>query len=232
MNIEEKVTDWNDAYNRGGNVLFYPHEEIIRFVNKYVRKRDGIDQFHDVMDLTKDEWDSFKSLDLGCGIGRHVKFLDEFGLNPYGIDISDIAISMGKKWFEKIGKDNLVERLMVGSVIDLPYEDESFNICVSHGVLDSMPRNIALEGIKEVLRVMKRNGLMYLDLIMDEEGRDREEIVHYGYEKNTVQSYFNLSAIKNFFGEGVEIVEFKIITWSDEKGDENNKRAHIIVKKK
>jgi hypothetical protein len=40
---------WNVAYNRGGNICFYPHEEVIRFVNKYVRKREGISQFKNVM---------------------------------------------------------------------------------------------------------------------------------------------------------------------------------------
>lgn len=232
MGIEEKAADWNDAYNRGGNLLFYPHEEIIRFVNKYVRKRDGINEFHDVMELTKEEWDNFKSLDLGCGIGRHVKFLDEFGLNPFGIDISDIAISLGKQWFETIDKHELIDRLVVGSVMNLPYKDESFNICVSHGVLDSMSRDIALKGIKEVIRVMKRRGLVYLDFIVDMEGNRRDEIVGSGYEKNTIQSYFTLDEIKDFLGESVQIIEFKVITWSDDEGNEYNRRAHLIIRKK
>lgn len=92
----EGRAEWNAAYDRGGNITFYPHEEIIRFVNKYVRKREGIQEFRNVMDLPEDEWDQFKSLDLGCGIGRHVKFLDEFGLEPYGIDLSETAVSIGK----------------------------------------------------------------------------------------------------------------------------------------
>lgn len=230
MRLEENSAEWNDAYIRGGNVLFYPHEEIIRFVNKYVRKRNGIDEFQDVMDLAKAEWDTFKSLDLGCGIGRHVKFLDEFRLNPFGIDISDIAISRGQEWFKRLGKAKLIERLAVGSVTDLPYDNESFNICVSHGVLDSMPRKSALKGIDEVIRVMKKKGLMYFDFIMDE--KDRDEIVSFGYEKNTIQSYFSVDAIRDIFGGSVEIIEFKIITWSDENDYEINRRAHIIVQKK
>ena len=72
-----KQAEWNNSYLGGGNMCFYPHEEIIRFVNKYIRKRDGIHEFHNVMDLPDEEWMNFKSLDLGCGIGRHVKFLDE-----------------------------------------------------------------------------------------------------------------------------------------------------------
>lgn len=234
MGIQEQgQKQWDDAYNRGGNILFYPHEEIIRFVNKYVRKRDGIEQFHNIMDLTEDEWNDFQSLDLGCGIGRHVKFLDEFGLNPFGIDLSDTAISLGKDWFRKIGKKKLAERLMVGSVTELPYEDESFWICVSHGVLDSMPREIAKKGMQEALRVMKQRGFMYIDLIMDiVDGEDRDEIVDFGYEKDTVQSYFTTDTIKKFLGETIEIIEFKVITYSDENGNKTNRRAHLIIQKR
>lgn len=162
-----KQAEWNNSYLGGGNMCFYPHEEIIRFVNKYIRKRDGIHEFHNVMDLPDEEWMNFKSLDLGCGIGRHVKFLDEFGLNPFGIDLSDTAISIGRNWFQELERADLAEKLTVGSVTDLPYEDETFWMCVSHGTLDSMARDIAQAGIKETVRVLKKNGLMYLDLIMD-----------------------------------------------------------------
>lgn len=227
-----KQAEWNNSYLGGGNMCFYPHEEIIRFVNKYIRKRDGIHEFHNVMDLPDEEWMNFKSLDLGCGIGRHVKFLDEFGLNPFGIDLSDTAISIGRNWFQELERADLAEKLTVGSVTDLPYEDETFWMCVSHGTLDSMARDIAQAGIKETARVLKKNGLMYLDLIMDVQKADKEVVVEQGYEKGTIQSYFNVDSIKQFLGDELQIIEFKIIAWKDEKEKEINRRAHIIVKKK
>lgn len=229
---DESQKQWNHAYERGGNICFYPHEEVIRFVNKYIRKRDGINLFHNVMNLTEHEWCDFKSLDLGCGIGRHVKFLEEFGLNPFGIDLSDAAISMGRSWFQQIGKNDLAQRLTVGSVENLPYENESFQICVSHGTLDSMPREVAVRGMKEAIRVLKTQGLMYLDLIMDTQKGDKDEIVDSGYEKDTVQSYFTAETIRDFLGKSVEIVDFKIIVWRDEREKEFSRRAHIIIRKK
>lgn len=229
---KEGQEKWNESYNRGGNICFYPHEEIIRFINKYVRKKESYHSFTNVMNLSDEEWNDFRSLDLGCGIGRHVSFLNDFGLNPYGIDLSDEAISMGKDWFISEGKKSLADRLLVGSVTELPFEDNFFEICVSHGVLDSMPREIATKGMKETYRVLKPGGLMYFDLIMDADRGDKDEVVEDGYEKDTIQSYFTTKTIYDFVGDAAEILEFKIITWKNDKEIENHKRAHLIIRKK
>ena len=225
----EETDVWNTSYGRGGNILFYPHEEIIRFVNKYVRKRHGIDQFEDKLQLLISEPDTFASLDLGCGIGRHVKYLDECGLNPYGIDLSDKAIGLGRQWMKRIDRDDLADRLLIASVTEIPFNEDSFGICVSHGVLDSMPREIAIQGMKEVRRVLKADALMYLDLIMDTELREGDEIVDYGYEEGTTQSYFTVASIKEFLSD-FEIVDFNIIYNTDEIGNLRNKRAHLVIK--
>ncbi len=163
-------------------------------------------------------------------MGRHVKFLDEFGLNPYGIDLSDTSISLGREWFTSIGKPSLGERIQVSSVEQLPFDDDYFTICISCGVLDSMPREIAKKGIKEAHRVLKNNGLMYIDLIMDTSRGDKDEIVDFGYEKGTIQSYFTQESIKKFIGSEMEILNMKVITWHDGGKEETNRRAHIILR--
>lgn len=219
---------WNDAYTRGGNIVFYPHEEIVRFVNRYVRKRVGINKYVAIMGILADDGDSFASLDLGCGIGRHVRFLDEFGLNPYGVDLSETAISIGKEWMKNDNKEELAGRLLVANVTDLPFEDNYFGICVSHGVLDSMPREIAVKGMKEVRRVLKPKALMYLDLIMGTDSQEGNEVVDDGYEKGTIQSYFTVESIREFLKD-FDIVDFSIINRTDADGNLIGKRAHVVI---
>lgn len=229
---QEMQNEWNNSYNRGGNLCFYPQEEIVRFINKYVRKRMPINNFINVMDLSDDEWADFSSLDLGCGIGRHIIFLDEFGLNPYGIDLSDNAINIGKSWVKAIGKDYLEDHFVVGSVTELPFKDDFFNICVSHGVLDSMSRNIAEKGLNEVYRVVKSGGLIYFNLIMDDKRGNVDEIVQDGYEEDTIQSYFSVDKIYEFVGDKAEILYFHITVDQDSSGEIYGKRAHIVLRKK
>ncbi len=229
-NGDYRENEWNNTYCNGRNILFYPHEEIVRFINKYVRKRIGIDKFSNVMNLKEKEWRDFLSLDLGCGIGRHVKFLDEFGLNPYGIDLSEKAIATGKTWFHAIGRDDLAKKITIGSVTDLPYENDSFSICVSHSVLDCMERDIATKGLHELHRVLKRGGLTYLDFRMNVENMDRDEVVVNGSHRGTVESYFTLDTIKDFLSDLFAIVEIKIVEWRDCSDIVFHRRAHVVIK--
>lgn len=201
----------------------------MRFLNRHVRKREGIAEFRDILPILSSGQDNISSLDLGCGIGAQLILLDEFGLNPYGIDLSDKAIEMGKKWLTGIDKKYLADKLYVASVAKLPFDDNFFSVCVSHGVLDSMPRDIAAAGLKEVKRVLKPEGIMYLDLIMDGLVREGDEIVEAGYEKGTTQSYFTVKSIEALL-QDFEIVDFIIIAHTDRAGKERAKRAHLIIK--
>ncbi|TLD97744.1 hypothetical protein LS71_003150 [Helicobacter jaachi] len=44
-----KIDQWNASYARGENVIFYPHEEVVRFLNRFIRKRLGEEEFCDVI---------------------------------------------------------------------------------------------------------------------------------------------------------------------------------------
>ena len=234
MNLISMGQDmWNEAYGRRGNIVFYPNEEIVRFINRYVRRRTGISDFTNIMSLETSEWRNFTSLDIGCGIGRHIKLLDEFGLNPHGIDLSSDAIAEGRKWMCLLGKRELADRMLVASVTDLPYEDAFFNICVSHSVLDCMPRDTARKGLDDAFRVLKKNGLMYLDFYMNDAKGDMDEKVLAGFDVGTVKSYFTVQSIKELIGDRGNICEFKIIRATDADGNdiEFGCRAHVIIKK-
>ena len=223
--MDLKIKQWDEAYLKGGNLLFWPHEEIIRFVSKYIRKRIDIDEYAIIQDFKL-------GLVLGCGIGRHIKYLDEIGMKAYGIDLSEVAITKGKQWFNELGGKNLADQLVVGSILELPYEDNEFDFVVSHGVLDSMEFEIAVQGMKEVARVLKPGGYMYFDVIMDPAMNAYEEIVVGAHEHGTIQSYFDKNKVSLLLGVEFSIIEFKITSISDENDIISNKRAHIVCERR
>ena len=101
--IKEK--EWNNSYKNNANFIFYPHEDIIRFISKYIRKRTGLSEFINIHS------DSPRVLDFGCGIGRHIKLLNDFNIDGYGFDLSDEAILVAKNNFKTEGLNKLIDKV-------------------------------------------------------------------------------------------------------------------------
>ncbi|OZI12706.1 methyltransferase type 11 [Bacillaceae bacterium SAS-127] len=224
---------WETSYKNKDNFVFYPHEEIIRFAAKYIVKRTGINQFKYVAE----DHEKIKVLDLGCGIGRHVIFFEKMSINAFGIDLSVEAIERAHEWaaVEKI--DLFKEKVVQGSVENLPWVDETFNFIISHGVLDSMPFTIAKEAVREAHRVLIEDGLFYCDLISGDDSLHSreyasEELVITEHEKNTVQSYFNFAKIQELVQGHFHIEACKLIKNENCLSGGYYSRYHLVLKKK
>lgn len=223
-----KKEEWELSYLNKDNYVFYPHEEIIRFTAKFIAKRIGLDEVKYVANPKS------KVLDLGCGIGRHIVFLSKLGIDTYGIDLSDEAIKITKKWLLNEGIESN-GRIFSGSAEELPWKSNMFNFIISHGVLDSMPFSIAQNIITECHRVLSKEGLFYCDLIGDESNLgsnyNDEIIIDSNHEKGTIQSYFNIEKINQLFGELFKIIEVNKIVNYNVKQDSYRSRYHLVLKK-
>jgi 2-polyprenyl-3-methyl-5-hydroxy-6-metoxy-1,4-benzoquinol methylase len=72
-------------------------------------------------------------LDLGCGIGRHIKYLAQRGFEVYGIDGAKKAIEITAQILQK---SHLRAKLRVGDMFErLPYKNSFFDAIISIQVL-------------------------------------------------------------------------------------------------
>ncbi|MCI0336613.1 MAG: class I SAM-dependent methyltransferase [Acidobacteria bacterium] len=101
-------------------------------------------------------------LDAGCGGGRYTVAWRLLGAKRVdGIDISSIGIANARQRVDDAGLDGVGFR--VGSVLDLPYSDNSFDLAFSNGVLH---HTVDWEkGVAELVRVLKPGGMGWLYLI-------------------------------------------------------------------
>lgn len=221
---------WDKSYKRGDNFLFYPNEEIIRFANLYLKKRISITGYKPIGKAKR-------SLDIGCGIGRHVWYLDEMGIETYGIDISRVAIELAKKTACQIHKEHLVKRFMVMSGVAVKFRDAFFDVIVSHGTLDSMRFTMAKKTVSEAERVISNNGYMYMDLISGDDSYHAREfndevIVKNDHERNTVQSFFNYGKILALIkGTQFKPISIKLRKDEDVLSGVCNSRWYCVLKK-
>ena len=230
MNEDLRTTAWDRSYDRRENFLFYPHEEIVRFMARYVRKRVGFEEFEDRHGLDGNP----KVLDLGCGIGRHVRFCDDLGLDAWGVDHSRVALVEAGKIVRREGRSHLAGRFVVANGEHLPFSDHAFDFIVSHGVLDSMPFDVARRTVRDCRRILSASGRFYLDLISGDDDHHfpefaGEEVVSTAHERDTVQSYFNYARIQALVGDGFAIEECQKVTRASVVSAARQARYHVVL---
>src|SRR5690606_28306607 len=101
-------------------------------------------------------------LDQGCGGGRYTAAWKLLGVGKaVGLDYSKIGLEDARKRIEIAGMENI--SFEHGSVLEMPFEDSSFDIVFSNGVLHHTED--WQKGVEEQLRVMKKGGYGWLYLI-------------------------------------------------------------------
>jgi ubiquinone/menaquinone biosynthesis C-methylase UbiE len=89
-----------------------------------------------------------KTLDIGCAMAFLVKRLRDRGVDAWGIDISEYAISHGP--------EDVKPYLKVGSAGKLPWDDKEFDMVVSFSTFEHLPKGIVRKAISEAIRVGKK----------------------------------------------------------------------------
>lgn len=106
--------------------------------------------------LNKSNLKTASVLDLGCGTGRNISYVKDstkqYGF--YGIDYSNACINYA---FAKYTKFGVNFARYQGKMI--PYPDNTFNFLVSSHVIEHISKNEANLFVKEIIRVLKPNGV-------------------------------------------------------------------------
>ncbi|HEG0497562.1 TPA: class I SAM-dependent methyltransferase [Campylobacter jejuni] len=135
--LQEK---WHELHADKRHQPHYPSNDLVSFVFRNFKLGDKI-------------------LDLGCGAGRHVKFLAENGFKAYGVDYSENGIKATQKLLKTY---NLQADLKVSSADNIPYEDKSFDGLLCYGVLYYNSKEVIEKAAKEIYRVLKQDSIAYI----------------------------------------------------------------------
>lgn len=115
-----------------------------------------------------------KILEIGCGPGTFSRKL-AIRLpksNIVGLDLDDNFIEYCKKEAKDQGLINL--DYLVGNALSLPFENNSFNLCTSHTVIEHLPN---IDFLSEQYRVLKEDGtLVVMYVQMDNIIKSKEDL--------------------------------------------------------
>lgn len=146
-----------------------------------------------------------KILDIGCGGGRNLeRFSSEISDDGsvVGIDYSDVSVEKSITLNKKaIGEGKV--KVLQGSVSEMPFEDESFDIVTGFETIYFWPDFI--NDLKEVNRVLKKEGLVffcnearYKEGEMDKY-KDLVELLDMKiYSEDVLESALNKAGFKDF----------------------------------
>jgi len=115
---------------------------------------DQVNALFNCLSLTADA----QVLDVGCGKGRHLKFLQKKTPFAYGIDLSSYLLNQAQKSCGSLIRANMN---------NLPFQDESFDLLgsffSSFGYLKGKKRNFQL--LRKFSDLVKPGKFLFLDLM-------------------------------------------------------------------
>ena len=184
--MNNKYKEWDSAYKKGQNFCFYPNEELVKFLNRYIKKKIGQNEYINILG------DKIKCLDFGCGIGTSTSLISEFEISCIGVDISKVAIDYAKEIYPNCNFE-------VINSTNLSFDDKYFDFSISICCLDSMDNLLTNKIMSELMRVTKK--YIFITLISSHELNDvkfdSQIVVDTEHEKGTIQNYFTYDKIKN-----------------------------------
>lgn len=136
------------AYNSGGYASFLTGE--------YSRKRTQLyGYFYDLLEVDSrtQGFERKRVLDIGCGFGLLLNFLQSKGWDPYGVDFASDAITYGQK---ELGLKNI----SVGNLEYDSFEENYFDMVTLASVIEHL--DDPMDMLARIRRVLRPGGVLLI----------------------------------------------------------------------
>lgn len=168
-----------------------------RFAEGFADQQIGTREFFDAVERHRyetewhipevvqfDRWRGSDVLEVGCGLGTDGVRFAQAGARYTGVDLTARAIELTRRRFDLEG---LPADLRVADAESLPFDDSSFDVVYSHGVLHHTPNT--QKAIDEIHRVLRPGGTAMVML----------------YHRNSYNYYVNIMTLRRL---GVRLLGF------------------------
>jgi ubiquinone/menaquinone biosynthesis C-methylase UbiE len=154
---ETTVQDFWASHPCGDHIVGGLHEgfddDYERFFETYDRWRYG--QEHHILQCLDDvDWSGREVLEIGLGQGAESEQIIRRGARWSGLDLTQESVDRVRTRLE--ARQLHYEGLRQGSVLEIPWPADTFDIVFSHGVLHHVPQ--ILQAQHEIHRVLKPGG--------------------------------------------------------------------------
>jgi len=159
-----------------------------------------------------------RALDLGCGSGRHLPVLAQYGLSPIGVDLSAAAIARSRRYAPGVP-------LAQASVDALPFADGAVDLIVAWGVLFHLSTDRLLRALREIRRTLASQGTAILHALDPSDWRrdpsagpaHRREIAS-RHMTGVIDSYYTSEEVAAMLAPHFEIVSRELVSTQHDYG--------------
>lgn len=103
---------------------------------------------------------SSRVLDAGCGTGVNVVAFAREGATVTGIDIDELSLEIAAY---RTAQEQLAVEIRTGDVTAMDFDDDSFDIVISHQVLEHVPSDEdQIKAVEEMWRVLAPGGFLFI----------------------------------------------------------------------
>ena len=209
------MPEWDELFKKQGKMFTEPHRDMQRIAEMLQERGARC------------------ILDLGCGTGRHLIFLSRYGFDVYGFDSSPTAIEIAAQWLDN---EKLEATIMMHRMEEtFPYSDDFFDAVISIQVIHHNLMSDILNTVKEIERVLCKDGLLFVSVpvltvgpMKEEDDWDLEKveegtfIPRKGPESGILHHYFTEDEVSQIF-HSFTLLEHFI--------DSNRHRCILAIKK-
>lgn len=171
INHEANRDTWNKHYLRDKSRLGIPDENIVRFINHYIRNHP--------------ENRNPYILEIGSGSGRNLEYLRTFSSQVFGMDFAQNGLIGQKKVVCAASHEN-------------PFKENTFDIVIAWGILHYLSLNHIEKTLNEVKKILKPKGI-FLGTIRSNKDTHLKNVLDKGDLKNGNAELYSESEVFNLF---------------------------------
>lgn len=207
----------------------WPPEDFVRFMGRHFKHYP--------------DKSSVRVLEVGCGPGANLWFLQREGFAVFGIDASSAGIEIAQKRLNEENKECASPEpdLRVGNFANLPWPDAHFDVVADIFALYANTTDVIASALSEINRVLKPGGLFYTKLWGTNttgfgEGNNIETgtfdaIPHGPCCHMGISHFFTHEEIGRMFGRHFTPIAIDVIARSDMAANQHMEEFHCQFKK-
>lgn len=195
------------------------HEDFYKYYEQQSLSPETYERFRSVRDLMlrllADSSDGrvLDVLDVGCGAGTQSQLWIERGHRYWGLDINEPLILLARRRAEE---KNLQARFDVGTATELPYPDNSIDICLLPELLEHVAD---WQGcVAEAIRVLRPGGMIYINTNSKLCPKQQEfNLPFYSWYPESLKRYFENRAVTDR-PDLVNYAKYPAVNWFSSYG--------------